>query len=350
MLKLVIAVLLVCSRVPVSSAASLPHPSGKLPIGKTSLGSGGELVLLWYPAQKAGRSGPYISAGYLSKIEPGYYGQSAETIRSWSAVATHATDDAMPRSNRAPLLVFLPGQGIFGFQYAALAEEFASRGYIVAVVDYFAPTAPKRSYNEEDADAATNDMARAGVAVLKTLAAHPRWSKLLDSKQLAAGGHSIGGTAAIAMCHLDHRFRAAIDMDGAPFGEAVKGAVVPTLVLRSKPLYSDADLAKRGRTREQMDKMGLDAAKVWHDFRSKSGNITLRVLSVKGTGHMSFSDSPFVMPDTITRFGGDIIKADRGETVIATCATEFLDGFARGRSNSMPGEACFRLPEIVNNP
>jgi hypothetical protein len=65
---------------------------------------------------------------------------------------------------------------------------------------------------------------------------------------------------------------------------------------------------------------------------------------------MSFSDSPFVMPDTITRFGGDIIKPERGETVIATCAGEFLDGYVRGNAKAKEGKQCAALPEISSNP
>ncbi len=349
MLSLLLIALALSVSVLAAPIPRLPAPTGPLAVSKISLNSGTESVLLWYPVEKPGKRASYVSSAVLSKIDPGYYGQSAEAIASWATVATHSSDSAPPRQGRAPVLIFLPGQGIYGFQYTALAEDFASRGYVVAVLDYFSPLAPKRTYNAEDADATTNDMARAGIRVLGTLLADPSWSGHIRPDDIAAAGHSIGGAAAIAICRLDHRFRAAVDLDGAPFGLALQGAVAPVLVLRSKPLYSEADLAKRGRTQAQMNKMGEEAAKTWRDFRQSSANSMVRVLSVRGTGHMSFSDSPFVMPDTITRFGGQIIAPERGQSVISTCAAEFLEDYLGGTLNPRASTHCLKLPEIVVN-
>lgn len=329
-------------------ATTLPAPSGKYPVGKTSLKSKAELVLLWYPAQRHGDPARYVSLELDAAIErAGYYEQSPETIRSWVEVKTHASENVPARSGRWPLLVFLPGQGIYAFHYSALAAELASRGYVVAVVDYFSPDAPARSFGEEDADSLNDDMARAGAAVLKTLAEDPIWKRHLRVDKAGVGGHSIGGAAALAVPRLDRRFRVSVDMDGAPFGLSSKGAIAPALVLRSKPVYSDADLAKRGRSREDWKKLGEEAAKIWGNFLSKSGDTPVTVLSLKGTGHLSFSDAPWVMPSTITRFGGEQIAPERSHKIIAACMADFLDVYIGSNHSSEPTKECRALPEIL---
>ena len=329
-------------------APSLPQPSGKYPVGTIEMWSGSESILVWYPASKAGKPAEYASAETVHKLsDSSYYGQSADTIGSWAKVQNHASSDAQTRLGRWPLIVFLPGQGVVAFQYSAIAEELASHGYIVAVVDYFSPDAPARTYKEDDADAAADDMARIALAAVKTMKSQPRWAQAMRFDQIAAAGHSIGGAAALALPRLDESFRASVDMDGAPFGESVKGVVAPALVLRSKPIYSDADLEKRGRTRDQWRKMGEEAAKVWNDLTSKSNGVVLRILSVRGTGHFSFSDAPFVMPDAISRFGGQPIAAERGQKIITECLLEFLDGYVRQESGAQAGKRCSSFQEIM---
>lgn len=313
--------------------------------------SGSESILIWYPASKISKGGKpaeYASAETVRKLtDSSYYGQSADTIGSWAKVQTHASNDAPNRPGRWPLIIFLPGQGVVAFQYSAIAEELASHGYIVAVVDYFSPDAPPRSYKEDDADTAADDMAGTAIAAVKTMKGQARWANAMRFDQIAAAGHSLGGAAALALPRLDDRIRASVDMDGAPFGESLKGVVAPALVLRSKPIYSDADLAKRGRTREQWRKMGEEAAKTWNDLTAKSQGVVLRIFSVRGTGHFSFSDAPFVMPDAISRFGGQPITAERGEKIISECLVEFLDAYVRQERDAQAGKRCSSFQEIM---
>jgi hypothetical protein len=74
------------------------------------------------------------------------------------------------------------------------------------------------------------------------------------------------------------------------------------------------------------------------------------VLSLKGTGHLSFSDAPWVMPSTITRFGGDPIAPDRGHKIIAACLAEFLDASVRNNRPTEPTKECRAFPEILPQP
>ncbi len=349
MLRLVFLLILSPTLLAGRQTPSLPAPTGTRLIGRSCFAADGEAVILWYPAQQRGNLAAYASKTLLASIaKSGYYDQSANTIQSWANVKTHAYENAKAIPDRAPLLIFLPGAGVYGFQYTAFAEEFASRGYVVALVDYFSSQAPKRSYGDEDFAAMENDMAKAAVATLKALSASSQWSDRVRLDRVGIVGHSIGGAAAIAAARLDRRFVASGDLDGAPFGESIRGAVAPVQVLRSKPIYSDADLSKHGRSREQWDKMGQEARKTWTEFEAKSGATKVEIWSVQGTGHFSFSDAPFVMPDAITRFGGNTTTAERGHQVITTCLVEFFDGYVgQGAGPKSAPKRCSTFAEIV---
>jgi dienelactone hydrolase len=331
-------------------APSLPVPDGSLPIGRTRLQLGGETVLVWYPAEKALPPSNYLSQPASMEIPAsgGYYEQSAETIRSWTQTRTHANDNAPIAKGRFPLIIFLPGAGVFAFNYTTFAEQFTSHGFLVAVVDYYSPRAPRRNYADDDFAATENDMAHVAVGTFHFLQALKQWSEHLDPGRLQVAGHSIGGAAAISAARLDRNIRASVDMDGAPFGQSLEGAVRPVLVLQSKPLYSDADLAKRARTREQFEKAGAESRKTWTELTTKSGGNPIFVMSVLGTGHFSFSDAPFVMPDTITRFSGNIIDPLRGYSVITSCVLEFLEADWQGQAQPPRLRKCTSFPEVVS--
>ena len=327
---------------------ALPRPTGKFAVGRTWFAAGRESFLLFYPARQSGTPAPYIEEPAVREIaKNGYYDQSAETIEGWAHIKTQASENAPPQAGPFPLIIFLPGAGVFAFHFTALAEELSSHGYVVAVADYFALNAPKRSYRQDDYGAMENDMARVAIAGIQALKGDPSWKKHIRFDGIGAMGHSIGGAAAIGAARMDKSIRASVDMDGAPFGESLKGAVAPALILRSKPIYSDEDLKKRGRTREQMDKAGEEARKTWTDFADKSGKTAVEIFSVMGTGHFSFTDAPFVMPSTITRFGGKIIASERGEQVISGCLLGFFDAHLQTGSKSDGLEQCRKFEEIV---
>jgi dienelactone hydrolase len=335
----------------------LPTPTGQHRIGTSHFGfvagtqsfrvPAAEPVQLWYPAEGGSKRAPYVDSTILSALaEAGYYEQSTDTIQSWSSVVTHSYLDAKIEKKKHPLLILLPGAGVCGFQYTALAEEFASRGYVVAVLDYYAPTLPERKVDTNDSDVSTNDIARVAIAMLDALAKDRSWNTSIDFDKVAAAGHSVGGAAAIAAARFDGRIKASVDMDGGTFGESTKGAFAPVFVLRSKPIYSDEDLKKRGRTRLQFEKAGQEARRTWLDFQQKSGKTSFKIYSVMGTGHFSFSDAPFTMPDAIARFGGKIIDPARGQKIITTCVSEFLERDLLKHSGAR--DMCSHFEEIVS--
>lgn len=86
------------------------------------------------------------------------------------------------------------------------------------------------------------------------------------------------------------------------------------LMLRSQPDYSDADLAKLRRDRKQWNAMGEKIKAQLAKLLTDAGPDTW-VVSIRGTGHLSFSDAPFTMPETILRYGGRILDPARALTM-----------------------------------
>ena len=94
-------------------------------------------------------------------------------------------------------------------------------------------------------------------------------------------GHSFGGATALQFCHDDPRCKAAIDIDGAPYGSVVKdGLTQPVLFLLS----------------DHGDLSDPEARTVIGDIRSiydrlPSGRL---LLYIRGANHFSFSDQMLV--------------------------------------------------------
>jgi hypothetical protein len=136
------------------------------------------------------------------------------------------------------------------------------------------------------------------------------------------------------------------DPNQQPLADFVaSGVTKPTLFFNSQPLYDDTTLVRRGLTREQWVKRG-EGSRIAFDSLAMRSRKGVWVAHVAGTGHFSFSDGPFVMPSTISRFGGRIIPATRGLTVISSTLRAFFDRELRGRGNGLPSLAG-QMPELT---
>lgn len=70
-------------------------------------------------------------------------------------------------------------------------------------------------------------------------------------------------------------------------------------------------------------------------------------LHITGGSHTSFSDAPEVLPHTLSRFGGELMSAERSMTLY----TAIVDAFARAYAPGGGGDAAFQqfsdaAPEI----
>ena len=364
----------------------LPAPAGPEPVGTTVLYLADSsrrdsafpdarpvTVQLWYPATTSARArAPYLVERGLGAalLHADYYGIDSAALRKWETLKASARIDAPVQLGRYPLIAFSVGQGVIRANYTTLAEELASHGYIVALVE-----SPLQGFM----------LARDGRVIADTTGALARpaalrsaihgWSadisfaldrlrnpKLgpaatavaatIDWSRIGAIGHSVGGLVAIETCEHDKRVRACVNLDGGvasperePLADFVTtGITTPSLVLRSKPLYTDDDFARRGLTRAEWEKRA-EGGRVAFDSLVARSTGPLWTASVAGTGHMSFTDAPFVMPTTITRFGGNVIDAKRGLYVIQATVRTFFDQLF-GNWPDMMNALTVRLPEV----
>lgn len=330
--------------------SQLPPPTGPFVVGTSTLppeafASGSKpsrlQVQLWYPAadRVRGKKAPYVPDATLQLMrEQKYYDQPACVYEAWSKMSTHALPEVPANTRRKfPLIIFLPGEGMSRSSYVTFGEQFASDGYVVATFDFVhggfmfplddAPDAGSDADSVAIVKEWANDVSRFLDKLLNSKAAYKLPHNLLsqiDRAEIAAVGHSIGGAAALQVCQVDSRVRACVDMDGAAFGDvAEKGLRPGALVLLSHVDHSDAELNARGRTREQWEALGKQRTEEWRKVLAPAGG-AIWVMKVQGTGHLSFSDAPFAMPNTITRFGGVLLDSKRGLAVITGIVEAYL--------------------------
>ncbi|GLV82311.1 lipase [Streptomyces lavendulae subsp. lavendulae] len=191
------------------------------------------MVTLRYPAQPGtGRApAPYMSTEEARLILADKGLDQAVDPAVFAATRAHARTDARPVRGRYPLVVLSPGFTVPRATLSSLAEEIASRGYVVAAVDHAYESAATafpggriltclacdQTQGPGGREAVTAVRARDTSFLLDRLTGrHPAWkhADLIDSSRIAMAGHSIGGAAALPAMAADPRIRAGIDMDG----------------------------------------------------------------------------------------------------------------------------------------
>src|SRR5262245_332031 len=231
---------------------SLPDPTGRLPVGVTSLylkdTSRSDpcvpsvpyrelMVSLFYPATSATGLKKQSMTPLESRPYPERQNIPNLPLDVLSTVRTNAVVGARPAGRRHSLIVLSPGFINSRATLSSLAEDLTSHGYVVAVVDHTyenrATTFPDgrvtgcAACEVDDLDGFDAKLARSRAAdvsfVIDQLTArHPTWrvgkwrgNNLIDPSRIAMGGHSAGGASTIQAMLADSRIRAGIDIDGS---------------------------------------------------------------------------------------------------------------------------------------
>jgi Predicted dienelactone hydrolase len=315
-------------------------------------------VSVMYPtAQHAHGRTAYIADSAIldSMIAHHYLDLEPSDIRSWSRVGIVARPDAPALKPGArggwPVLVLSHGSGVSRFQYTSLAQELASRGYVVIAIDHpgggflvnrdfgvIAFDPDSLPYETAPLKSAVRDWVADAVFVVRRLAALPADSSaapfglMIDTNRVGMIGHSLGGAAALQGCRSAPLIRACVDLDGYPFGEAeTEGVTRPFLTLlsepggRREPVPTDSAAVEHARRFRQM---GLERDSLWASIEARHPEVPSRVLKLVGTAHMTFSDAPFVAP-TLLRGVGATVDAYVASRRVLRLVQSFFDRYLR---------------------
>ncbi len=369
-----------------SRPVTLPTPAGPYAVGRVeydwvdparaeTFGPGRdghrELdVWVWYPAQPASSSAAPAAAAYLPAAWRAAREQTQQPyvlaqllLQDPSVVQPHAVLAAPLATAQAayPVLVFQPGLGPVLPDYTTLAEDLASRGYVVAgstptyssavvvfpdgrvaygtdaatVSDLATPAeAPRILDKLVEVWAADDSFVLSQTAALDQSDPDGRFTGHLDLNNVGFLGHSFGGAAAAETCHLDARCKAGLNLDGTPAGDVVQaGLEKPFMTLWSEPPSpSDANWRQSTQDMRRMEsRLGGDGYQ----------------LMIRGSRHFNFTDnSVFYAPFLKLRGGLGSIDGRRFLSIATIYEAAFFDHYLKGQPEPLLAAPSAQYPEV----
>ncbi len=209
--SLMVAALCLAAAPATARAPSLPPPdapelaaAGNLPVGVRSArfeaGEGRELgITLWYPAKKAGKPTHYTHR--FDSPPPGI-----PPTLTFEGIAT--ANSAAASGPRLPLVLLSPGFGRWATAMSGIAENLASKGYVVASIDHDdgpAMDPARRAERFAIAFVHRGLDQRAAISFLSKLASGTDpVGKRIDAGNIAVIGYSMGGYGALSTAGAGH--------------------------------------------------------------------------------------------------------------------------------------------------
>jgi dienelactone hydrolase len=242
----VAAVMMTGPAVASSPRLALPAPTGHYPVGAAELhlvdkarldpwvpasGPRELMVSMFYPALlPMGAPRQYLTTAEASMLltGKGITGFPPEVL---AATRSSAREGAPPVPSRHefPLVVLSPGLGLPRSTLTGLAEDLASKGYVVADIGHnyeaYGTAFPDGHVTtcvvacDSNTDPVVNSRVRvADVSFVLNQIAGPAasWPNawLIDPERIGMAGHSAGGDAATQVLLADQRVRAGANLDG----------------------------------------------------------------------------------------------------------------------------------------
>jgi predicted dienelactone hydrolase len=331
------------------------------------------LVWIWYPSVAAPSVGVdhYVPAAVATEVENDR-GVLLGTFltRDLSHVQAHSipNPDLSPEQQAYPVVIMRAGASSEVWNYSTLAEDLASHGYVVVGFDAPYRTSvvvfpdgrvmrrtpennPELCEGQEQAQqsacvakvltAWTTDIAFVldRLAALNTSDASGKFKGRLDMARVGVFGHSFGGATATQFCHDDSRCKAAVDLDGQPFGSVIReGLAQPFMFLMSD------------HSRETDPQSVQIMANMQAIYNRLPENRRLRVM-IRGANHFLFSDDGALLKShivmrTLRALGVVAIDGRRQLAVTTYCLHSFFDAYLKGRGVSRLKLSSPLYPEI----
>jgi dienelactone hydrolase len=369
---------------------TLPMPTGPFPVGRTTYvwtdpahddplapqpGTKRELFAwIWYPAASRQSSQPvddYLPLPWRTAVEQQWGMLNTKFfMRDLSRVRAHSIRDAELSSQQGsyPVILMRGGLAALVTSYTSLAEDLASRGYVVVGFDApyrssvvvfpdgrVIPTAPQNNGDlvngvemEQLAtklvQAWSSDMGFALDQLERLNSADPsgKFQGRLDLQHVGAFGHSLGGATALQFCHDDPRCKACIDVDGIPWGSSVREGVTQPVMF----LMSDHKLDALVSSDEEARQAEASFRSIFD--RLPSGR-WLEIM-IRGSNHFTFGDDAVLRSPPIMRLlralGLVGIDGRRQVAVAAHFIDVFFDVYLKGSpASELRSQA--QYPEIV---
>ena len=331
---------------PAASAPYLPAPTGPHPVGTRSLhltdesrqdpwvpeaGARELMVSLWYPAKSRGeRRAEYVTPkeSELLLTAAGITGVPPEVL-SWTR--TNAYTDVKPAGGKRPLVVLSPGMSWLRTSLTSVAEELASRGYVVASIDH---TYESHATTFPDGRITICEACLRGIENFPTLAVESRArdvsfvldqltrSPMVDRSRIAMAGMSLGGASVGETMLTDPRVRAGINLDGTNFKP------LPDSGLSRPFMFFGAPAEEPSWVR---DWPRLTGWKRW--------------LTMTGSVHSSFTDYDMLMNQVGVDLGS-ALPGTRSVVITRAYVHAFFELHLRGIPQPLLEQPSTRYPEV----
>ncbi|TYP73279.1 alpha/beta hydrolase family protein [Paenibacillus methanolicus] len=380
----------------------LPEPTGEFKVGtqtfhfvdpnkeeifgETKDGKRELMVQVWYPAQAGtGKYAPMIPDTPILRYMAADYGLPGFTFQHLKYVSSHSYSGAEVNSAQTsyPLILANPGNGSSRFLHTSQAENLASHGYIVAVIDHtyntFATKFPDGRITisttddvfspSDDYPTSRGNRDKLGKILTDDVAFALDQFELLQSGQIPSDlkgrmdlghvgvfGHSIGGATAYDAAY-DPRIAVGIDLDGGLYRlRDREGLRKPFLFINSESyseqlkrvmdnrVYTDEELNRKGSTREWEDQVAEDK-KLELERMREAVDEGGQVLYIEHTEHLNFTDVQYISPIFNLLGVTGTIAPERASSVVNAYMLDFFDLYLKNQGGSLMTGPDSRFPE-----
>lgn len=331
-------------------------------------------VQIWYPADNTTGKETlnFFPEGKMSD----YLAQSMSMpniFNQVSLVKTHSylNADLSDKVSKYPIILFSGGYLSFPGQNTVLMENLASQGYIVFSIshpyEYFATEYPNGKivkFNSKQVNDLQNELVKLSKAYsgdtsgadferyqatnagISNQSIHI-WSddtkfvadeierldrgdiksifkNKLDTSEMGVFGHSFGGATAGQVCLGDSRFKAFVNLDGAPFGDSIKRTIKQPFMIINGDTHKE--LIEGGYSPEQKNYIDV---------------------TIKGAKHLDFTDFTLLLP-AFKHLGilGNI-DGNRQEKIIDDYVTSFFNVNLKGLNEPLINDGLNRYSGVT---